>query len=449
MSETPEPAESLNGLDSQSTGPGNQSNSSMILKTEKRNGKSRNETPTNAEEGRNTRSQFGQSMPYESESSRLKHKCQDLKQKIHDLETQNILSAIATSRANNAIERLRFEYVILLETLERKALALPIANADKLDADDLDKDNIDSLRLADITQLLSETPLAMARSSVPPSGSIAGIRGIFGSGSSSSGGHGGSRRRRGNGMSAAKRRLRDPNLPKRPTNAYLIFCDLGKEKVRKDLAKNMIVNPDMSKAMTEAWKKLSKEERKPYYDLYEKDKRRYQREVKEYLNNKKKEHDGKSTSMDQDGKTLKKQKVENDGDDDDDDDDDEDDDNATESKDDQDIAAEETAENEDDDDEDDEDGDGDGDGNGDDENDENEDDVEDDEEAEDDDNDNRDADVDIDADAEDVDDVDDVDDGDGDNDDNDVDSEDAKDQNDVALSSDNSEPADNSTIKRN
>ncbi|KAF6010838.1 hypothetical protein HII13_002951 [Brettanomyces bruxellensis] len=214
MSETPEPTGSLsNSLDGQPE-PADQLSSSQPVKIEKKNGRSRNETSANTEENRNTRSQFGQSMPYESENSRLKHKCQDLKQKIHDLETQNILSAIATSRAKNTIERLRFEYVILLETLERKALALPIANADKLDADDLDKDNIDSLRLADITQLLSETPLAMARSSVPPSGNLSGIRNIFGSGSSSSGGHGGSRRRRGNGMSAAKRRLRDPNLPK-------------------------------------------------------------------------------------------------------------------------------------------------------------------------------------------------------------------------------------------
>lgn len=237
----------------------------------------------------------------------LKQKCKDLKQKISDLEHQNQLRAIAISRGKNSVNRLRFEYAVLLETLERRALDAPIPNADKLDADDLDKDNLDSLRLADITRLLTDTPLAVARFSAPPSGNYSGFRPSFNSQGPATTSRGTQRRRRGNGMSAAKRRLRDPDLPKRPTNAYLIFCDLGKEQVRTKMEEEHPgMNVDMSKAMTEAWKELDQEARKPYYELYEKDKERYQRELKEYMEKKKRE---KSASVESDGKVTKKRKV--------------------------------------------------------------------------------------------------------------------------------------------
>lgn len=76
---------------------------------------------------------------------------------------------------------------------------------------------------------------------------------------------------------------KDPNGPKRPTNAYLIFCDLEKEKIKKELeSKTPGVTSDLSKALTEAWKSLDGEGRKPYYSLYEEDKGRYQRELDAY-----------------------------------------------------------------------------------------------------------------------------------------------------------------------
>ncbi|VEU19451.1 DEKNAAC100670 [Brettanomyces naardenensis] len=239
--------------------------------------------------------QIKQILPYETESLRLKHKCKDLKQKILDLELQNELRSISISRAKNTVKRLRFEYALLLESLERKALGLSIPDADRLVAEDLDQDNIDSLRLQDITRLLTETPLAMARSNIPPSANIMGSRNGYGNntvGGPSAGQTILKRRRGGNGLSAAKRRLKDPNLPKRPTNAYLIFCDLGKEGVREEMeAKHPGMSVDMSKAMTEAWKQLDQEGRKPYYELYEKDKLRYQKEIKEYTEKKQLEKD--------------------------------------------------------------------------------------------------------------------------------------------------------------
>ncbi|KAL6450661.1 NHP10 Non-histone protein 10 [Candida maltosa Xu316] len=91
-----------------------------------------------------------------------------------------------------------------------------------------------------------------------------------------------------------KQKARDPDLPKRPTNAYLIFCEMEKERIKQ-------VDPnatDLSKSMSDAWRVLSQEERRPYYELYEDDKVRYDREMAEY--NQKKEGQPE----------LKKQKIE-------------------------------------------------------------------------------------------------------------------------------------------
>lgn len=77
--------------------------------------------------------------------------------------------------------------------------------------------------------------------------------------------------------------LRDPELPKRPSNAYLIFCEVEKERVRQQLEDDpdSALN-DLSKTLTEEWKNLDDEARKPYYKLYEDDRETYQREMSIY-----------------------------------------------------------------------------------------------------------------------------------------------------------------------
>lgn len=73
-----------------------------------------------------------------------------------------------------------------------------------------------------------------------------------------------------------KAKDRDPNMPKRPTNAYLLFCEMNKEKVRQQGSQ------DVSRDLTEAWKNLNEQDRKPYYELYSEDRERYQKEMEIY-----------------------------------------------------------------------------------------------------------------------------------------------------------------------
>lgn len=67
---------------------------------------------------------------------------------------------------------------------------------------------------------------------------------------------------------------------------------MEKDKIRKSLQHDRDVaqpgegvhkgNIDLSRGLSDAWKLLDEESRKPYYALYEEDRRRYQRELKEY-----------------------------------------------------------------------------------------------------------------------------------------------------------------------
>ncbi|KAG7700087.1 hypothetical protein KL930_000774 [Ogataea haglerorum] len=215
-------------------------------------------------------------------------------QNIDELESENEATAVAVSRAKQAVERLRYEYALLLEALGRKADEASIPNVGQLTADDLDGDEIDSLRLADITHLLTKTPYSLAKNGFNASvGSLV------------------AKKKRG-ANTLKKQRLKDPTIPKRPTNAYLIFCEMEKERVKKQIeSKDPSVPSDLSKAMTEAWRNLDDVSRKPYYELYEQDRLRYQREIKEYNSKQKNgkaddlkkdldepEHDDEVTEMD-------------------------------------------------------------------------------------------------------------------------------------------------------
>lgn len=93
--------------------------------------------------------------------------------------------------------------------------------------------------------------------------------------------------------SATKKAARDPNLPKRPTNAYLMFCEKEKERIKADHEQRQSGRPvtEIARLLTDAWKTLDEDERKPYIKLYEEDRERYRREMLTYNRNKQSERD--------------------------------------------------------------------------------------------------------------------------------------------------------------
>lgn len=76
---------------------------------------------------------------------------------------------------------------------------------------------------------------------------------------------------------------RDPNLPRRPQNAYIIFCELEKEAVKAKMERERPGLPyDLTKAMSDAWHTVPREKRGKYYQIYLADKERYAREMANY-----------------------------------------------------------------------------------------------------------------------------------------------------------------------
>ncbi|KAK9474815.1 uncharacterized protein V1510DRAFT_428162 [Dipodascopsis tothii] len=206
----------------------------------------------------------------QSEELKYRQKCKDLKKRIREIEEHNDVLTIRLSRAKRAAQRMRLERALLLEKLEEKTL---------LRVDDSDGS--------------PSPPASPARkrrrsdaSSPEPSGpsfhafSNADARAKAGGAAAAGAGAGAA------GAAAKKRQhvQRDPNAPKRPQNAYIIFCDHEKERVRATIEKSQPGEAfDLTKAMAEAWRDLGDDGRKPYYELYDAEKARYNREMEAYI----------------------------------------------------------------------------------------------------------------------------------------------------------------------
>ncbi|CCC67569.1 hypothetical protein NCAS_0A10110 [Naumovozyma castellii] len=163
-----------------------------------------------------------------------------LTEKIETLKRENEALGLTVTRTRQSVKRLKLEYATLLERLQSRIELDPqLSPEGPLPTLESYKD-----------QLLVE-PMKKSRTAAAK------------------------KRRNRNKVN----KLRDPNLPKRPTNAYLIFCELNKEDVR---AKG---STDVTKDLSEMWKALDDEARKPYFDLYNEDRERYRSEMDVYNKN--------------------------------------------------------------------------------------------------------------------------------------------------------------------
>ena len=79
--------------------------------------------------------------------------------------------------------------------------------------------------------------------------------------------------------------MKDPAKPKRPTSAYLYFCEAARPKLMKKMKgkKNKKINlGDIAKQLGAMWKGLSDNDKKPYTEKSQKDKERYLDEMEKY-----------------------------------------------------------------------------------------------------------------------------------------------------------------------
>jgi high mobility group protein B3 len=90
------------------------------------------------------------------------------------------------------------------------------------------------------------------------------------------------------------RQKKDVNAPKRPLSAYIIYCQEQRESLKKK-------NPDMkatelTSQLGSMWKALSDDKKKQYLTKHEKERERYQREMKDYTPPQKEEEREEKTS---------------------------------------------------------------------------------------------------------------------------------------------------------
>jgi len=76
-------------------------------------------------------------------------------------------------------------------------------------------------------------------------------------------------------------KTKDLNAPKKPKSSYLVFCNIERDKLKKE--KPDIDFKEMSKELGKKWKCLSDVEKKQFNEVYEKDKERYNKECQVYI----------------------------------------------------------------------------------------------------------------------------------------------------------------------
>jgi len=89
------------------------------------------------------------------------------------------------------------------------------------------------------------------------------------------------------------RQKKDVNAPKRPLSAYIIYCQEQRESLKKK-------NPDMkatelTSQLGSMWRALSDDKKKQYLTKQEKERERYQREMKDYTPPQKEEKEEKTS----------------------------------------------------------------------------------------------------------------------------------------------------------
>ncbi|KAK9235179.1 hypothetical protein V1525DRAFT_410741 [Lipomyces kononenkoae] len=218
----------------------------------------------------------------QSEEIKYRQKCKDLKKRIREIEEQNDVLTLRLARSKRAVQRMRLERALLLEKLEERTF-LKVDDSEGSPSPPPSPPRIHSSRHRRRESDGSLSPVEEL--------STGGFTAFTNNGTSSKANHSQSANPSSKAAIAAHNHAkkkhhtqRDPNAPKRPQNAYIIFCDHEKERVRAQLESSQPGETfDLTKAMAEAWRDLGDEGRKPYYELYDAEKARYNREMEAYV----------------------------------------------------------------------------------------------------------------------------------------------------------------------
>ncbi|KAJ1951431.1 non-histone protein [Linderina macrospora] len=205
-----------------------------------------------------------------------KYRCRDLKRQLEELEEYNEVLAVKLYRSQKRLRRMKIERNLLLERLDRTRRFSDSAS----DSDVPLKDSFPRAQISDNDAPDPQPRTAAAgrsRRRQNPASSVATPQQQTPSHSSSV------------DPSAAATTTttrksttnKDPNAPKRPANAFVLFCQAERPGVKNASAE--MSSGELTRLMSHRWKHMTEDERKPYFEIYDREKLRYEKEMSSYI----------------------------------------------------------------------------------------------------------------------------------------------------------------------
>lgn len=194
-----------------------------------------------------------------SDETKYCRKYKDLKKRIRDIEEDNDRLTVKLQRLKKNITRLRVERSFLFEKLE-SAQQGNSGNPELMEYGHSSGEEGGSPR-----RLSMVDGQRVKTSEKKSKFNISGPHDLTPSSSSGRGG---------------RKPKTDPNAPKRPANAFFVYCNLMRQQIKEENADASL--SDLTRLLGQKWKSLAKDEQKKYYELYKKDKERYATEMTAY-----------------------------------------------------------------------------------------------------------------------------------------------------------------------
>ncbi|KAJ1762322.1 non-histone protein [Coemansia sp. RSA 1752] len=185
-----------------------------------------------------------------------KYRCRDLRRQLEELEEYNDTLAVKLQQAHKRLKRMKVERNILLDRFEHTR---QYGKHESSDSDAPLKDTFPR-HASDMDEATRARRKPHSSTASTPQASISA-----------------------NGEAAhvsRKPRGRDPNAPKRPANAFVLYCQVERPNIKS--AGTELTSSELTRSMGVKWRGLPKSEKQAYFDLYEREMARYQREMDTY-----------------------------------------------------------------------------------------------------------------------------------------------------------------------
>eukprot|EP00124_Ichthyophonus_hoferi_P001680 Ihof_evm8s94 gene=Ihof_evmTU8s94 len=175
-----------------------------------------------------------------------KEKCKSLKRRCIELEEQNGLIERRLKHSKRLVTRLRLERSFLFDKLEQFEKTKPVLRSDYSSGSSSSSDDSDT----ESGSSESEAPVTVVEAPKVTK------------------------------TSTRTKAEKDPHAPKRPANAFFMYCQHHRAAAQEEFTD--LRHPEITKILGQRWQQMSEQEKQPYFDMYENDKTRYARDLKQY-----------------------------------------------------------------------------------------------------------------------------------------------------------------------